>query len=84
MCIHAHYYCERRSRLTTKAQRPGARGRSIVTWTRWPGSCSAWLGGVVSNSLSIVCGLESEALNLLASRVSKLADWNAATTRTQT
>ena len=23
--------------LTTQAQRPGPRGRSIATWTRWPG-----------------------------------------------
>src|SRR5258706_2366998 len=27
-----------RSGLTTQAQRPGPRGRSIATWTRWPGS----------------------------------------------
>ena len=26
------------SGLTTQAQRPGPRGRSIATWTRWPGS----------------------------------------------
>src|SRR6266851_8897185 len=28
-----HCFC-----LTTQAQRPGPRGRSIATWTRWPGS----------------------------------------------
>ncbi len=33
-CVHRY----KKRRLTTQAQRPGPRGRSIATWTRWPGS----------------------------------------------
>src|SRR5437667_6564854 len=50
----ASFICEVRAetRLTTQAQRPGPRGRSIATWTRWPDSLQRMVDHVVMDTPS--------------------------------